>query len=273
MLKALNFWLFIFGLILLSSCSKYQRLLKSSNFDEKYEAAVKYYEKHDYYRSLQLLEEMIVIFRGTTRGENVYYYYAQSHYGLRDYISAGYHFENFVKTFPASKRAEECAFLAAYCAYQDSPVYSLDQQNSERAIEQFQLFINHYPQSNKVDECNKLMDALRAKIETKAFNNAKTFFYSEDYKAAASALNNLIRDYPGTEFKEEAMYLILKSYYLYARKSIDTKKPERYKTVAEAHTALMEAFPSSSYAKQADNIKTDAQRELEQITKSVKTVN
>jgi outer membrane protein assembly factor BamD len=152
-------------------------------------------------------------------------------------------------------------------------VYSLDQQNSEQAIEQFQLFINHYPQSDKVETCNKLMDVLRAKIETKAFNNAKTFYYSDDYKASASALNNLIRDYPGTAYKEEAMYLILKSYYLYARKSIDTKKPERYKSVTEAHTALLEAFPESKYLKQANSIEADAKRESESLTKSANATN
>ena len=153
----------IFSLV---SCSKYQRLLKSSDFEAKYKAAVDYYNKKDYYRSLQLLEELIALYRGTAKGEDVYYYYAKSNYGISDYLTAAYHFETFTKTFPSSPRAEECAYLNAYCYYLDSPVSSLDQDNTMQAIQQFQLFVNHYPQSEKVADCNRLMDELRFKLET-----------------------------------------------------------------------------------------------------------
>ena len=64
------------SILLLSSCSKYQRLVKSSDMDAKYKAAVAYYEKKDYYHALQLFEELITIFRGTSRAEQSYYYYA-----------------------------------------------------------------------------------------------------------------------------------------------------------------------------------------------------
>lgn len=268
--KFLSILLLITVVITISSCSKYQRLLKGSDYDAKYNAAVKYYEKKDYYRCLQLLEELIVIFRGTGKGEDVYYYYAKCNYATRDYVAAAYHFENFIKTFPSSPRAEECAFLVAYCYYLDSPQSSLDQENTVLAIEQFQLFINHYPQSEKVAESNKLMDELLLKIETKAFNNAKTFYYIEEYKAAVASLNNVIRDYPGTIHKEECLYLILKSYYLYAHKSIEEKKLERYKSALEAYQALKESFPESVYLRQVESTRLAVMREMMQLEENSK---
>ncbi|MEO8151391.1 MAG: outer membrane protein assembly factor BamD [Bacteroidia bacterium] len=252
----------------LVSCSKYQRLLKSGDYEAKYKAAVDYYNKKDYYRSLQLLEELIALYRGTAKGEDVYYYYAKSNYGIGDYVTAAYHFETFTKTFPSSTRAEECAYLNAYCYYLDSPISSLDQENTMQAIQQFQLFANHYPQSEKVADCNKLMDELRFKLETKEFDNAKLFYNTEDYKSAITALNNVIRDYPGTGYKEECLFLILKSSYLYARKSIDEKKLERYKAVIESYNALKEAFPDTKYLKEANDFYANSQSGIKSLTLS-----
>lgn len=268
--KCFGIFLIAISVFAFNSCSKYQRLLKGTDYEGKYAAAVKYYEKKDYYRSLQLLEELIVIFRGTGKGEDIYYYYAKCNYGNRDYVAAAYHFENFIKTFPSSPRAEECAYMVAYCYYLDSPISSLDQENTYAAIDQFQLFINHYPQSDKVAESNKLMDELQHKIETKAFNNAKTFYYIEDYKAAVASLNNVIRDYPGTVHKEECLFLILKSYYLYAQKSVEEKKMDRYKSALEAYQALKEAYPSSTYSRQVEFTYASVLREIAQLEADLK---
>lgn len=242
----------------MGSCSKYQRLLKSGDYEAKYKAAIEYYDKKDYFRALQLFEELIPLYRGTAKGEDVYYYYAKSNYGVADYFTAAYHFENFVKTYPSGSRAEECSFLNAYCYYLDSPISSLDQENTMKAMEQFQLFVNRYPQSDRVAECNKLMDQLRAKLETKEFDNAVLFYKMEDYKSAVTALNNVISDYPGTQYKEECMFLVLKSSYLYARQSVETKKLERYNAALEAFNAFKEAFPNSRHIKEAEDINENA---------------
>ena len=95
---------YLFTVLLVAvSCSKYQKILKSTDSDAKYNAAVKYYEKKDYYRALPLLEELITVYRGQGRAEKVYYYYAYSNYYLEDYELAAYHFETFANTFPKTR--------------------------------------------------------------------------------------------------------------------------------------------------------------------------
>src|SRR5215210_3457287 len=130
------------------SCSKYQRVLKGTDMEKKYAYAEKYFQKKDYYRALQLLEELISVYKGTTKGEQTYYYYTYCNYYTGDYAMAAYHFNNFVQTYPNSKYAEEMQFMHAYCYYLDSPIPSLDQTNTLDAIEKFQLFINKFPKSN-----------------------------------------------------------------------------------------------------------------------------
>eukprot|EP00825_Cyclidium_porcatum_P016289 TRINITY_DN19372_c0_g1_i1.p1 TRINITY_DN19372_c0_g1~~TRINITY_DN19372_c0_g1_i1.p1 ORF type:complete len:306 (-),score=36.95 TRINITY_DN19372_c0_g1_i1:101-1018(-) len=159
---------------------------------------------------------------------------------------------NLLKKFPNSKFAEECAYMSAYCQYMDSPKYNLDQTNTTESIKEFQLFINAYPQSERIPKCNELMDKLRGKLELKSFETAKLYFKMEDYKAAITTFNNVLSDFPDTPHKEEIMFDIIKANYKYAIKSIESKKKERYQAAIEAFDSFISAYPESSYLNQAN---------------------
>jgi outer membrane protein assembly factor BamD len=242
------------GVALVTSCSRYQKILKSTDNDAKFNAAVKYFEKKDYFRALPLFEELITVYRGQGKAEKVYYYYAYCNYYLEDYELAAYHFDNFVNTFPRSEYTEECAFLHAYCYYKSSPDYSLDQENTIKAIAKMQIFVNKYPNSTRVAECNALIDKLRYKLEEKMFELSKLYFNVGDYKAAVTSFKNLLTEYPATSFREEAMYYVTNSYYLYAQNSIETRKAERFLATVDAGNEFLNQFPQSKLAKDVKDI-------------------
>ena len=240
--------------VLLASCSKYQKILKSTDPEAKFNAAVAYFEKKDYFRALPLFEELISVYRGQEKAEKVYYYYAYCNYYLEDYELAAYHFDNFVNTFPRSQYTEECAFLHAYCYYKSSPEFSLDPENTVKAIAKLQIFVNRYPTSKRLDECNTLIDKLRYKLEEKSFNLSKLYFNLGDYKAAITSFKNLLTDYPATSFREEAMFYVAKSYYLYAQNSIEDRKIERFSATVDAGNEFLNQFPDSKSAKEIKDI-------------------
>lgn len=241
-------------MLLLGSCGKYQKVLKSSDFDYKYKMAVKYYEKKDYIRALPLFEELMTVFRGTSRSEDVALYFANCEYEIGDYYLAGFHYKEFVKMFPQSKHAEEAMFKNAYCYYKNSPVSSLDQANTMVALQEFQLFLNMFPNSTRVQECNDIVDRLRLKLETKAFDNARLYYNMAEYKASQQAFMNFAKEFPDSKFREEAAFLQVKSAYLLALNSIETKKPERIKTTMDLYLKFIDAFPKSKYLGQAESI-------------------
>jgi outer membrane protein assembly factor BamD len=255
--------------LLFSACSKFSRIQKSTDMEAKYKAAVEYYEKKNFYNALQLFEELISVYRGTSRAEITYFYYCECYFETGEYAVAAYHYYNFNQTFPNSARAEEALFKNAYCYYLDSPTSSLDQKNTIDAIRQFQLFINRYPTSEKIPECNKLIDEMRLKLEMKDFNNAMIYYNMSSYKSAIVAFQNVIKSYPATNNKEECMYYILRSSWLYANQSIETKKAERYGLAMEHYLKLIDAFPSSKYLKEAEKIYQDCQTKLKKLENKV----
>ena len=260
--KAYSALIFLSIAIVFAGCSKYQRILKSNDFEKKFEVATAYYENGKYQKAFPLYEELITVFRGTSKAEDVYYYYAYCNYKLGDYMLAGYHFDNFVRTFPRSERAEDAQFMNAKCYFLDSSEPSLDQASTKKAVDELQIFINKYPESPKVDECNDLMDRLRFKLETKAYNGAKLYYSLKEYKAAIFALRNTLGDFPDTRHREEISFMILRSSYMLADNSVEAKKIERFESTLRECDAFMEKYPRSSDLKNAESIKEDSRKEL-----------
>lgn len=247
------------------SCSEYNKVLKSSDYEKKYEYAKKLYEKDDYARSLTLLEELIAVYRGTSKAEEIYYYYAYCHYYVGDYVLAAYQFKTFIKTFPNSSHVEEAAFMVPSSYYEMSPTYSLDQTDTKNAIRELQSFINTYPTSTRIPEANETMAKLRGKLERKYYENAKQYFNMEQYSAAVVAFTNLLKDYPDNKYREEVSFLIIKSNYLYALNSIEAKKSERFQSAIESYFKFIEKYPASEYKKQAESIYEGASKEQSKI--------
>jgi outer membrane protein assembly factor BamD len=264
--KSCYFFLSALAIMVIASCSDYNKVLKSTDIDLKYTKAVEYYEHGECFKALPLLEELIGLTRGTQRAEDVYYYYAKTHFCVKDYYLANYYFKSFCKTFANSTRAEECQFLAAECSYTLSPLYSLDQTDTYNAINEYQLFLDKYPNSNLRDSANHQVERLSGKLEIKAFEVAVLYAKNQRYKAAVSALRQFLADYPQSKYREEVMYQMVRCSYMYAHGSIDTKKLERYRAANETYLTFAAAFPESDKLRDAEDYYRKSNKQIEKLT-------
>jgi outer membrane protein assembly factor BamD len=241
-------------LVLLSACSDFNRALKSTDLDYKWKVAQEYYDKESWDRAIPLLEELIVLTRGTQRSQEVNYKHAKAHFEMQDYTLAAYYLSNFVRTFPTSSFAEECSFLSAYCFYKNSPDHELDQADTRAAIDQMQLFMVRYPDTALQDSCNTLIDKMRSKLEIKSFEAAMQYYHMRNYQAAGVAFRNFNREWPNSEYREEAMLLILRSDHEMAVNSIESKKRERLQEAIRSYRNFADAFPQSPLMGEADKL-------------------
>ncbi|MFC7525439.1 outer membrane protein assembly factor BamD [Parapedobacter sp. GCM10030251] len=262
--------LVIFVALVAGCKSKFEKLRASNNIAQKYQEAVKYYNNKKYSKALILFDDLMTKYRGQTEAEDLYYYTAYTNYYLRDYTSARFHFKQFTDTYPNSTRAEECRYMGAYCYFLESPKTGLDQEYTYRAIEALQLFINLYPNSERAAEASDLIQQLRDKLETKAFNNAKLYLdmgLSDDYRAAVIAFDNVLREFPDTKYAEEMEFLSIKAQYLYANQSSARRQEERFEEALDMYNNFISAYPESRFRKEADQLKRDAESGIEQAKK------
>lgn len=275
--------------ISLVSCSEYNEVSKSDDYVRKFELANELYEKgqtakldkngkpkYNRYgepklktnlvlRAIGLYEQVYTRMPKSGEGEVSYFRIGKGYYLSGDYYMGGYYLGMFTQRFPYSPKAEEALFLSAMCSVQNSPSYSLDQTETELAINDLQQFIDRYPNSALIDSCNTIIDRLRFKLEKKDYETVKLYAKTEQYSATVTSAMIFLDDYPMSSFREEVQYNLVKNSYLLAKNSVESKKKERIINTIERYSNFVGAFPTSNYIKTLEGYNLTMEEELKLI--------
>ncbi|HHJ10093.1 MAG TPA: outer membrane protein assembly factor BamD [Bacteroidetes bacterium] len=244
----------ISSFLLLSSCGEFDKLMKSQDYELIYSKVKEYYANGKYSQAASMIEKILPHYRGTTKSEELDYLHAKCYYEMGDYVMASHYFETFVGTYINSDHADDADFLMGFCYYKLSPRPELDQTNTYNALNDFALHKTKFPNSKYNEQCDKLSKELQEKLAEKSFLSAKLYFRLEQYKAAIIAIGNSLEDFPDTKFREELMFLRLKSKYLYAQNSVRAKQPERFQETVDDYYSFIDEFPKSRFIKEANKI-------------------
>ena len=260
------FYILLLGVIL-HSCSDYQKLLKSESISDKFKAGDSLYQVGKYDKANKLFAQIVPNYKGKPQAEKLMYLYSSTFFKMKDYYVAGYQFERFVSSYPKSEKKEESAFLSAKSYYMLSPVYTKDQTETIDAIEKLQEFINVFPESEYVQEANKLVGELDFKLQQKAFSIAKQYkdiapSYSKDFNAAIKSFDNFIFEFPGSILREDALFYKFDAAYEQAMNSVEYKKKSRLEQAKEYYTTFKKGYNDSKYGEDADKKAADLDEEL-----------
>lgn len=257
---------------LLSSCGTEAQLRKRMNnyvkkgtIEEKDSAAYYFYKNESYEKAAFMFEELMSLRRGDPRSADYLYHFAYCKFNQKLFISSSFYFEQYTQQYPSGEKFEECAFMVAYSYYLQSDPYFLDQEYTNKALNQFQAFVNIFPASEKVAEANEIMAELRERLAHKAFEQANLYLKIGNYKAGVEAFKNLIRQYPDSRYREEAQFLLVKCAVELAEVSVISKRRNRYLDAVDYHQEFIDRFPNSTFAKEAENLYEKAQRGLGKI--------
>ena len=123
----------------------------------------------------------------------------------------------------------------------------MDQEDTYTATEKLQVFLNLYPNSEYASEANQMIAELQEKLEKKNFEIAKQYYTIRDYKAAIKANDNFISSFPGTKFREEALYTKFIAAYKIAINSIDSKKTDRLEELIQQYNTIIRYYPETLF--------------------------
>lgn len=256
-----------FALIIIATsivgCTGFNKVLKSDDYAAKFKMANDLFDKGEEVRSIALYEQVYQRMPKTGEGELSYFRIGKAYYLGKDYYMAGYYLGQFSRRFASSPKAEEALFLSAMCSVQNSPEFSLDQNETDLAINDLQQFIDRFPASTLVDSCNGIIDGLRFKLEKKEYNSVKLYSKTMNYRAATSAALTFLSDFPMSGFNEEISYLLVKNSYLLSKNSVESKKMERIDQTIERYRTFVASYPESKYVSSLTTYYEDI--ELEKI--------
>jgi outer membrane protein assembly factor BamD len=254
----------------LYGCGEFYKLEKSTNWDELYEAANKYYDKGDHNKAIILYDRVLPVIRGSGKAELAEFNYAYAHFRTKRYIESAGYFKTFFDTYNRSPLAEEALFMHAYALYLDSPDYNLDQRSSKDAVNAIQLFMNRFPESDSYERALSMIDDLQKRFEEKAFQESKMYyklteglFPGEFYRACIINFQNFAKSFPDSKYNEELSYKLVEVSSAYAERSVFDKKEERLKQSLEFGDGFAKKYPNSNYLKKVDNIVAKTKTELD----------
>ena len=234
-------------LILISSCSEYQKALNSDEVSVKFNLGTELYDADKYSKASRLFAQILPQYRGKPQAQKLTYMQAMCFYNTKDYNSSSYQMERFVNSYPESEKVEEMAFLGAKSYYLMSPIFSKDSEDTKIAIDKLQEFINAFPESEFNDDANKLIFELDYRLELKEFNIALQYNVLTDYQAAIKSFENFLIDFPGSDLREKALYYRFDSAYKLAINSVVWRQKERIENAVSYFNSFKNTYNDSEF--------------------------
>ena len=262
----------------LTSCGEYNKVLKSTDYEYKYEAAKSYFGKGQNTKAAAILEELITILKGTDKAEESLYMLGMTYYNQGDFITASHYFSTYYNTYPCGTYTEQARFYSGKALFLDTPEPRLDQSSTYKAIQELQMFMEYFPASNRHQEAQQMIFDLQDKLVMKDYMAARLYYdlgsytgnssYSttgNNYLACIVTAQNALKDYPYTKLREDISILLLRAKYDMAKESVEEKKEERMRDAIDEYYAFKNEFPESKYTKEVENIYKDAKKYVKEI--------
>ena len=262
----------------LTSCGEYNKVLKSTDYEYKYEAAKNYFAKGQYNRAATLLNELIAILKGTDKAEESLYMLGMSYYNQKDYQTAAQTFIQYYNVYPRGTFTELARFHAGKALYLDTPEPRLDQSGTYSAIQQLQMFMEYFPTSSRRQDAQQMIFDLQDKLVMKDYLAAKLYYdlgsytgnstYSttgNNYLSCIVTAQNALKDYPYTKMREDLSILVLRAKYDMAKASVEEKKEERMRETIDEYYSFKNEFPDSKYTKEVESIYKDANKYVKEF--------
>jgi len=249
-------------------------LEKSTNWEELYNGANKYYQEGEYNKAIILYEKVLPVIKGSEKSEMADYNYANCHFKTKRYIEAAGYFNNFYKTYNRSPLAEEALFMHAYSLYLDAPDYNLDQGSSKEAVSAIQQFVTRFPTSASYERAIEMLKDLEDRFEKKAFSEAMMYYRLKDglfpgdfYRACIINFQNFAKDYPESKHNEELAYKLVEVGYAYAKNSAFDKKEDRLADAMKFASSFYRKYPASGYTVDVKKFETQTKEEADALAK------
>lgn len=260
---------FVLALVLalsgvLAGCSGSSRLSYSGPQDA-YQKGVAEMEDEDYQQAIQLFRAVFEYGRGNEWAPQARFKLAMAQRRLNKHLVAANEFKRFTQLYRRHELLPRAEFERANSYYLRSPMYRLGQSDSREAISLFRLFIDRYPNHERVPEAKKKVDELRAKLAHKKYAAGELYEQRDMWKAATTVYEDAFNQYPDTPWADDALFGAVRAYVRYADRSIQKKQAERYQKAIENYNRLTQLFPESDLLPRAEELYSEAQQKLDAV--------
>lgn len=239
--------LLIISIILfIISCAEKAKLPKYVGFTDQqlYKKAMEYFDKKKWNETREILRYLLENFIDSQLIMPAKLLLADSYFyqgGSENYAVAVSEYEDFIKLYPHSPKADYAQFQVGMCYFKQMQKPGRDQQNTLKAIDGFKKLIEIYPRSSYSQEGYKNMILAYKNLVEHEFSIAKFYLKMKRYKAAMFRLKEVFKNYPEEAISEKIYY-----YYAETLKKLGLREESK-----KYYNLLVEKFPQGQFKMQA----------------------
>ena len=208
---------------ILVGCGDYNSVMKTADYEYKYEAAKGYYTEGSYRKAAEALGQVLSVLRGTQYGDECLFLLGMSNYRSGDYEFATQYFKKYYQSYPKGKYVELSRYFCALSYYNSVVDTRLDQSSTVEALNEFSSFLEYFPDTKLRPQTQEKIYDLQDKLVEKEYLSAKLYYDlgsyllncitgGSNYEACIVTAQNALKDYPyaSPERKEELSIMVLR---------------------------------------------------------------
>lgn len=212
--------------------------------EQRFKLGMGFFQDEDYLEAIEEFKIVTIQFGGTQWADDAQYYMAEARFLREEYILAAYEFDVLVRSMPTSEYLRMARFRKASCYDLSSPGVALDQENTRKAIDEYQTFLEYHAADTLAPVADRRIRELTSKLAEKEFNNGVIYLKMSYNKAATYYFDLVLERYHDTPYAEPA----------HVRKAEALINRKRYDEAVQELNRFLGRYPSSSLRADAEQL-------------------
>lgn len=238
--------------LVLASAGCSQRKVPSGQ--DYYSQAQAYYSEGQYRGAIDNYQHLIDQYPFSPYAEEAELRIGLAYYKMGDHAEAVAALSDFQRMHPTSKNLALATYYLGMTYYNQVGRPDRDQSNTARALEQFEIIEQRFPESEFGELARQRIVICRDLLARNELYIGDFYTAKANFRASESRMAELMEKYPDTPVAAEALYKL----------GVSLEKEGKKYSAAQAFTALTMHYPKSSYVQ-------PAKRELAKLGQPVDT--
>jgi outer membrane protein assembly factor BamD len=220
-----------------------------------FERGQQFYAKKKWDKASESFNMALLNSPGGEIADDAQFYIGECHYQKKDYLLAISEYQQLIERYAYSSLVEDGYYKMALSYFYLAPKYQLDQENTRRALQHLQDFVDAFPDSKYLTDVEEKITTARNRLARKLYESAVLYIKLQEWPAATVYLDNMLETYYDTPLAKQAR--VEKAYCL-----VRMRKFEQY----EEHLTALKNAEQISKADLA-RLEQSYQKELQRIRK------
>lgn len=162
----------------------------------------------------------------------------RAYFNEKRYEEARAEYQRFIELFPQHEQADEARYYTGLAFFRQMEKTDRDQALTKKAIAEFQTLVTEFHDSQFAPDARAKLAQCRRQLTEKELYVGTFYFNRGAYGAAIPRFETILKEYPGSEYDDQALYYLGESLW----------ELEQREAARAALERLIAQFPDSDMA-------------------------